>query len=997
MPSGSEHEAGTGITPEPAAPRGTSLPSADDELPHFPVRPRLSGEPAVPEFLAERETQLHLLDGHVSELRSGRAGLATVLGKPGTGRSALLRAAVARARDAGLPAVLARCSSAEADLRYGVVSQITSALAGAGHPAFSRRSWLRERTAATVIPALCGEFAALARKHPLLIALDDAQWMDEESKAWLAALAQRLGHVPILLIQAGALGAGRTVGSPADPGPAPQTVLQVPPLSGHGVRQVIASRCSGPVDEAFVNAAAEATAGSPAALHAVLDHFALESLPPAARYVPRLLERAAEVSGDRVATSLRCLPADALALLRVMAVCAGGLGFELLTSLAPPRTMSPEQALSVLLRLGLVAGGEYPRPAGSLVAELVLAGMDVEERQALAARSVELGYRAVIPEERLARLLLNAPPVGAGWVVSLLRRVAGRSVLSGDHETAAALLARALREPVAGEQRQRLLIELATTEVGDGPATSDRRLQQVLLNGGSEVPVLLQAADLLSSRGDASAAYRAVATAHARLESGEGAGCGGAGSLAAIGWLAENECATDPVLPVRSFPDPSERSADPVSAGIAAWMLATRGRHLARVRELARTAFQGKAEDRPFSPRIHAAWALCLADEVAEAVIGLDEVLADARRRGARAPAALALLQRSQCELRRGNLGQAMGDFEAARAELPLTSWHPRVTPYFVAMRACLALAGQDVEEAERALAQELPPGANQGAAWAMLLYARAGVHLELADPQAALRDIDECGRVLLARGWTNPAVLSWRSVAAAAHSARGDGTAARRLATEAVRRARNWGAPSTLGLAHLCGARVLSGAEAISELEQAVRILRDSVARGSYAKALSLLEEATRKAPPPRTQPIRHLAAVPERSSMPREMLRTMPGEAPGGTSGEMPGGTPGEMPGGTPHPLTAQEERIAALAAAGRSNACIAGILSVSVRTVELRLTGIYRKIAVTGRKELASRLATVTSAAPAAAPAAVPAVVPAAVPAVVPVAVPAARNGG
>ncbi|GAA4233480.1 DNA-binding CsgD family transcriptional regulator [Streptosporangium album] len=854
---------------------------------------------AAPEVLAEREEQLDRLGGRLNELQHGRSGMVTVLGEPGTGRSALLRAVVARAKEAALPAVLARCSPAEADLRYGVVSQIASGLAGAGYPAFSRRLWAEGRQA--LIPVLCGELAALARKQPLLIALDDAQWADAESKAWLAAMASRLRYVPVLLVQVA--------------GQESTSVVRVPPLSERGVRQVIVSRYAGPVDEAFVTAATEATGGSPAALSAILDQF---ELPPIARYVPVLRELAGRVRGDRMAASLACLPADALALLRVMAVGECGLGFGLLTALAPPSAISPEQALSVLVRLGLVTGGEYPHPVSPLVADLALAGMSVGERQTLARRAVELGHRAVIPEDRLARLLLNAPPVGAGWVVNLpgvdagwvvnlLRRVAGRRRLDGDYEGAAALLGRALREPVGGEQRQRLIIELAMSEVGHSPAASDRRFQQVLLNSGPEVPVsvLVQAADLLNARGDAPATLRAVAAACARHEGGGT----DVGPLAAIGWLADNDCMADAGLPVRSFPNPSDRSADPVVAGIAAWRLAARGRSRSRSRELARAALQFKGEDQPFGPRIHAARALHMADDVAEAVIGLDEVLADARRCGAPVPAALALLQRSRCEMQRGNLGQAVCDFEAAKAELSLNSWHPRVLPSFVALEACLHLAGRSVEEAAQVLARRLPAGAEQGAAWAMLLFARASVHLELADQEAALREIDECGRVLLAKGWTNPALLPWRSVAAAANSACGNGEAARRLAMDAVERARTWGAPSTLGSAHLSAARVLSGAEATGELESAVRVLKDSVSRDSYARARRLLEEAGS------TPPINAT--------------------------------------------LTAQEERIAALAAAGRSNAAIASVLSVSLRTVELRLTGIYRKLAITGRHELASRL--------------------------------------
>ncbi|MGW2153949.1 AAA family ATPase [Nonomuraea sp. NPDC001699] len=859
-------------------------------------------EVAVSEFLAEREEQTDWLRRRVAELQHGRSGMVTVAGEPGTGRSALLRTVVAHAREAGLPAVLARCSFAEVDLRYGVVTQILSGLGDAGGPAPNRRLWAADPT--SLIPVLCGEIAALARKRPLLIALDDAQWADEESKEWLAAMTPRLRHVPILLVQVG--------------GQESASVVRVAPLTERGVRQVIVSRYPGPVDGAFVTAAAEVTGGNPAALSAVLDQF---ELPPAAPCIPDLRERAVQVSRDRLAGSLAHLPADALALLQAMAIGAGGLGLGLLTALAPPQTSSPEQALSVLVRAGLATDGEYPSPVSPLAAELALAGMSVGERQALVTRAVDLGHRAVLPEDRLARLLLNAPPVGsgwvvklpgidAGWVVNLLRRVARRRQAAGDHESAAALLGRGLREPVGGEQRQRLLIELATAEVGHSPAASDRRLQEVLVNSGPEVPVpvLVQAADLLIARGDAPATLRAVATACARQERARA----DVAALASIGWLAGDECTTEAVLPMRSFPNPSDRSVDPVVAGIAAWRLAARGRLMPRSRDLARAALELKGADQPFSPRILAARALRMADEVAEAVIGLDEVLADARRCGARAPAAMALLQRSRCEMQRGNLDLAVRDFEAARLELPFSSWHPHTAPFFLALEAYLHLAGEAVEEAVRVLAQHLPSGAEHGAAWAMLLFARAKVHLELADPAAALREIDECGRVLLAKGWSNPALLPWRSVAAAAHAALGNGEVARRLTKDAVERARVWGAPSALGVAHLGAAHVLRGAEAIVELESAVRILRDSVSRGSYTRARNLLEA---------TKP-------------------------PQGTV------TPVEAA------LSAQEERIAALAATGRSNAAIAKVMSVSVRTVELRLTGIYRKLGITRRHELASR---------------------------------------
>src|SRR5205814_5444193 len=51
----------------------------------------------------------------------------------------------------------------------------------------------------------------------------------------------------------------------------------------------------------------------------------------------------------------------------------------------------------------------------------------------------------------------------------------------------------------------------------------------------------------------------------------------------------------------------------------------------------------------------------------------------------------------------------------------------------------------------------------------------------------------------------------------------------------------------------------------------------------------------------------------------------------------------------------LSEEEAGIAALAAAGHSNSEIARALRLSGRLVELRLTRIYRKLTVTGRRQL------------------------------------------
>ena len=55
----------------------------------------------------------------------------------------------------------------------------------------------------------------------------------------------------------------------------------------------------------------------------------------------------------------------------------------------------------------------------------------------------------------------------------------------------------------------------------------------------------------------------------------------------------------------------------------------------------------------------------------------------------------------------------------------------------------------------------------------------------------------------------------------------------------------------------------------------------------------------------------------------------------------------------------LTETESRIAALAASGATNREIAGLMFVSVKTVEANLSRCYRKLGVRSRVELARRL--------------------------------------
>jgi DNA-binding CsgD family transcriptional regulator len=840
------------------------------------VAPNGPGIAGAAEFLVDRDHELDRLRTAVARLAAGHRGGSLVLaGRRGAGFSALLDVVAEEAAAFGIPAAIARCTPAETDLPYGVVTQLAAQLADGRLPL---RSLGAPGTAA--IPGLCAEFLDLARTQRLVLVVDDVHWADAASRRWLAAMTGRARHTPLLLVRAGAI----------EPPQQAAEVVALRPLGEQAIRALIASACDEQPDPAFVTGVAAATEGSPAVLRAVLDRFARLGLAPTGEHLPEVTAHAATVVGDRAAAVLDRLPVDALALIRAMAVCGDAFDLDLVGSLAPPRRRPGAAALALLVRFGLVPPGERPVLGAALTAR-VLADTPAAVRADLARRAAELGHRVALPESRLATLVAQAPPLHTEWAVHALRSAATHRPA----EEAVPLLGRALREDVPA-QRAAVLVDLARAESARDVST--RRLEEVLLAAGPEVPdrLLAAAADLLHTGGDVPAADRAIAVACARRPD--------QAALAAIGWLVANDNATEPVVPA-PVTTPAEQLADPVLAAVAGWRLAMRGRKRSRARQFARAALTLADRDGPLGPRILACRVLRCTGDLTEAVVGLDDVIADARGAGARQAAAQALVERARCELSRGSLARTADDLAAARAELPADRWHPRLLPALTGLDAIRALVDGDVSEAERVLATPLPDSAAAGTAWAFHQYAHGCLRLVLADPVTALPLLLDCGRVLTVRRWTSPALSAWRSMAAVAHMGAGQQRAAAGLVRDALDRARAWGDPATHGLVHLLAAR--TGGDTMTHLRSAIGLLSSSPARRHRVLATEEAEDA-RRAPD---------AAL----------------------------------------ALSTEDRRVAQLAAVGRSNTDIARLLSLGTRTVEARLTGIYRTLGLSGRRGLAS----------------------------------------
>jgi DNA-binding NarL/FixJ family response regulator len=215
---------------------------------------------------------------------------------------------------------------------------------------------------------------------------------------------------------------------------------------------------------------------------------------------------------------------------------------------------------------------------------------------------------------------------------------------------------------------------------------------------------------------------------------------------------------------------------------------------------------------------------------------------------------------------------------------------------------------------------------------------------------EQGIEDMLEFGRRDELAGGANPLASRWRSHAALAFLSLGDGESARRLAVEDIERARRWGLPGGIGAALRVAALAEGGDTVVERLREAASVHEQSPARLEYARTLTELGAALRRANS-RAEARRVLQQALELADAcgaraVAEQARTELRAAGGRSSDPEADGLA---------QLTASERRVAELAAQGHSNPEIAQSLFVTRKTVETHLGHVYSKLGIAGRGEL------------------------------------------
>jgi DNA-binding CsgD family transcriptional regulator len=897
-------------------------------------------------------------------IRASPAALA-VQGEAGAGKSTLWRAGIKMATTAGHRLLRSEPSASETDLSFAALSDLLAdvlPLVAAQIPGPQREALeiaLLRRPAGDEPPtahaiglAVLAALRGYLAEGPVLVAIDDVQWLDQASLDALAFALRRILSGPLSLLVAARAEAAAdplTVGAPPlSRGwqqllthlPAAE-VLDLAPLDMWQVQNLLPRT----VTAAQARLVARQSRGNPfwaIQISAGLD--ADSPLPPLARALT-----------DRLSRSLSVGAAAALA-----AVAAAG-------------RIGVREAVAVL--------GDLEDPAAALD-EAVLAGVVVETGDRLSAAHPLIGAAAVesLPPGRRAQLYRRLadgssnPERYAHFAALAAEPGPDLAVAEALDGAAAAAHARAANAAAAQFAVQSLLF----TPASDQAALVRRRIRAaelLFLAGDMErslehlemldirqlappdleraLPLLLDMAQFV--RGPAAAA----AIISGAVEATPAAGADPRRRALVLAMASD-----------RAYGIPGARRAaaiEAISCAEAAGPAADSALHralinLVAVKVIAAEGLDAELLDRAASLEAHLP-GLRLYDtadwrrgQYSRFVEDLDTARAALQRSIARARDAGDdyarwgfLSQLISTEQLAGDYAAAAVALDEADAAAAFYDWPP--SPYHLARVCELMIAAGDLDGALRIADEQLRP--DDSAPVVTRHYGalvRGKVSAWRGDPTAAVWQLERAASCADQCEWADPGVRNWLdSYLAEAYVALGRADGARRISAWLRELGERMGRPALTGSALRIDALLAAAAGDLDAAADAGRAAvtahTSSPLRPQLARSLLVLGQIERRRKARRQSRdallrAHHLAAQMGHQPLLARIERELPRVAAERSGAE----------------LTATERRVADLIAAGATNRDAAAALFVSVRTIETHVASVYRKLGVRTRAELA-----------------------------------------
>ena len=937
--------------------------------------------------LVERERELEALDGLLTGFPETPARLAVIEAPAGLGKTALLRHTEKLAVRRGLRVLSARGSELERDYPFALVAQLLSPVLAAASP--GEREALLRGAAALALSVLEGpyarsraieeagdhgmsradpEYAALhglywlvanlGEEGPTLLSIDDLHWADAASLRFLSFLEARLEGMPVVVVCAR---------RPREPGVEEELLERLgtgppalrvgpSPLTSRGTAELLERVFEAVPDRAFASACHDACAGNPFYLEVLASELRESAVEPTEAHAARIGTLVPAGITRTVLLRLSRLEPAAVALAKAVAVLGDDARLEAAADLAGVGAEQASNAAAELARVSILRRSEHLTFVHPIVRATIYGELSPQERSDAHLRAAR--RRDAAPEQVASHLLRTAPR-GDAKVVERLREVGERAVERGAPEGAVAYLTRALGEPPSKDVEGRVLAELGLAEArAADPAAIDhlraaraaeadpiRRgevslaLGRILLLTGA----FPEAIDVVQAAAEQTREVAPELSARLTLEAA------GARRVVPGGARIEGFDRIEELLSPGSRVRALLMWARVMDASLA-------GEPAADMAELALVdGIVRREEGSTSQPFVVLVNTLIYSDRFERAGHEIESALAAARREGSVAGFATMVGCRAALHRRLGRLVYAEADARAALDAAKAGGPQILETMYLAELLEAAieqgAVAEAETELERRGGAGELP---FQHLGTAMLLCARGRLRASTGDTGRALADLDACGAILASLGVLNPAMVPWRSYAAMARLATGDRDGARALADQELALAHRCGVATAISRSLRTRGLVEEGGEGTQLLQDALVALDDLPATMERAHALVDLGAALRRSGQ------RSAAAGPLHEGHElAESFGARPLAERAGVELEAAGARPRKPVRTGLEALTASERRIVDLAAGGQSNAEIAQALFVTLRTVETHLTNAYRKLGISGRRELAKAL--------------------------------------
>ncbi|WUA61804.1 AAA family ATPase [Streptomyces sp. NBC_00224] len=920
--------------------------------------------------LAGRAGELHTLCETVRASAAGHPALVHLVGESGIGKTSLIRALTGAGF--GVPVLVGSACGAplERDFPFGVVRQMfgdllaktdeptrQSLLDLAGPPArlvVDEASFDAPPTSTYATHhALYRLITKLAERSPLLLVVDDAHAADAPSMRFLSYAAHRLVGRPITLLLSTTDGEQPYAEEPLLALSSQARELRLAPMSDETVAEVV-HRSLGRTGADVVAACTEVTRGNPFLLAELLRVLG-QSGTPAEQLGPDEVRRLGSPAvAARLRARFRARP-DTEALAHAVAVLGDGAEFDVAADLAGLAPAHAARALDALAAMSVVPNSHPLGFSHSFVRNAVLESIPMGARITAHGRAAHLLRAAHAPSEQVAAHLLRSRSSAAPWACEELRRAAKLAAGRGAPDVAATYLRHALKQPLSPDEHSAVLCDLGSAELSYAPHDSIAHLREALAaatdarQAAQAALKLVPALCMLSAHEEAS---QIADTVLADL----------GGEDRDLAWRLEAAAMMPAFLRLPTVSTAwrrAERMARPARGdldvrrhqqGMLATMTAWRGEDREKVVRCARGAILGADQNFFRPPSYYTLFALARTDASA----AIDEVYAvtDRIAQGSGWPRAVAIMEMAHGlkATHSGDLHEAARRFSTALKSfedygIDVRRDHCAVTcaVWLTDVLVSLGRMGEARELLSRHMSAE--DDVPQILEYTFLLYARGRLRLAEGDPQGAVEDLEECGRRAEAWQMRNPAILPWRSRAAAAHTALGQRERARELAEEDLALAFVWGTDRVIGVAQHALAMAVGAGEGHELLKAAVARLAASPYRLGHAAAL--LDLAALVHAEGSDDEARAILdqAIPLASECGAEPLARRGEELLAGIRGGRRKGRRAHIP----HGLTPQEHQIGLAAARGATNRQIAQNLCVSVRNVEFHLSSAYRKLGV------------------------------------------------